>query len=843
MGIAGFYAYLRSRPDFKTAFKRYKPRCNILAFDLNGLIHRVAQQVFGYGASEDDVENEYYTLNGTIIVSEEDYQAKLDKLIRGVWEEVYRLVVELRPSDQLILAVDGIAPQAKITQQRRRRYRSATERPAEQVFDSNAITPGTDLMEEIHKYLYEQLDIVHSDPVQRNALPPVVIYSSYLTPGEGEHKIADILRQLGESNVRTKDMTIMIDGLDADLFMIYMLQLHNFHEIVLRRSDHEYLFLSEIPLRHPNDFVIKACLIGNDFVPKLPAFAQVDSYLDYIFDEDTRLPASLSAVARATADKALPSAVARFGRVKPASGAATDGSVAAEVETAVSTNVPVSTDAAVRLADADTPANDAASLPVGRSSATGPLVRSAANRPVNTGLTNRPASTSLTNRPAVSRPAAIKITTESGDINWPSFLQWLNTLQPFYDKQLEVWATADTIGIASQAVAISFSYGSVVGQRKRLDKGLFDKLWLQHIVSPWDYENAVVTEGDKQLIALKYLQGVVWVYTYYRNGLNAIDRSWFYPFHYAPSNISYLRDFISVNVDEMLILTVTQPIFQGLTMIEQLMMVLPPKSYNLLPEDYHFLMLDPVNSPIYDLYPEGVVLDKTGQVKEHEAVVLVPMVDPPSRVKDALRDFHLDVVDEEVESYSFVDLLRSMTTHHLPPRSSQRGRGGRGGAGGRGGGVGGEAGRGAWRGRGGRAALSNVNRGSYRGGSTTITAGRGGSIGYTPERGRGGNRGGLGGSRGGNRGYSRGYSGATAGYQSRGGTTATTNIPRRGGIHTAAEQQAQARTGPPPTTSFGSRGGRGNGGGGASRGRGGGRGNYSRRTSNLSGGGDDTSNQ
>ena len=719
MGIAGFYAYLRSRNKYRAAFKRFKPRqCNILAFDLNGLIHKVAQQVFGYGASEDDVEIEIYDYNNTIIISEEELESRKKRLIREVWLELIALVREIGPTDQVIVAVDGVAPQAKITQQRRRRFRSATERPREQVFDSNSITPGTVLMDEIHTFLYEKLESVIEDEQLKSVFPPVINYSSYLTDGEGEHKIADVLRQLGTSAVRTRDMTIVIDGLDADLFMIYMLQLHNFADVVLRRSDHEYLSLAAIGLNSPNDFVIKACLVGNDFIPKMPAFAQVDTYLDYILDEDSRLP---SAGFGSGSSRAIPVIVPEGGTTVPG-----------------------------------------------------------------------------------------KVTSETGDIDWLAFRNWLTALQPFYDRQLQTWATADTIGIASDAVNIVQSYGSVSAYQKKFNKVVFDDLWFKHIVSPVNYKTATVTEQDKQLVALKYLQGIVWVYTYYRNGPNAVDKTWFYPFHYGPSNTSYLLNFVKDNLDEMQILTISQPMFQSLSMVEQLMMVLPPRSYTLLPEDYHFLMLNSQDSPIYDLYPETIVIDNTGGVKEHEAIVLVPLVDPPSRVKAALHEFNLEFADTATDNFQFVDIKRAMASSRgrgsfssSSSSSSSRGRGGRGG-----------------RGRGGRGTFASYNTGraAYRGsetrgrGSSSSRGGQSTRGSYAPSRGsyapsRGGQPSGGGStSTRGSYAPSRGsYAPSRGGQPSGGGSTST-----RGG-QTSEGGYAPSRG---ASSGRGGRGGRGGGGGG-----------------------------
>jgi XRN 5'-3' exonuclease N-terminus len=118
----------------------------------------------------------------------------------------------------LYLAVDGVAPRAKMNQQRSRRFRAAKEAEmaaAERVarstvqmeqqvvktssggsssssgltFDSNCITPGTDFMIKLSIALQKWVAYKQeTDDVWKNGAD--VIVSGPDVPGEGEHKVA-----------------------------------------------------------------------------------------------------------------------------------------------------------------------------------------------------------------------------------------------------------------------------------------------------------------------------------------------------------------------------------------------------------------------------------------------------------------------------------------------------------------------------------------------------------------------------------------------------------------------------------------------------------------------------
>lgn len=114
----------------------------------------------------------------------------------------------VKPKKILFMAIDGVAPRAKLNQQRARRFRAAQDRiesvekarkdgnevDEKVMFDSNCITPGTEFMEKVGKYLkYFIRKKMKEDPLWRNLK---IVFSGHDVPGEGEHKIMQFIREL-----------------------------------------------------------------------------------------------------------------------------------------------------------------------------------------------------------------------------------------------------------------------------------------------------------------------------------------------------------------------------------------------------------------------------------------------------------------------------------------------------------------------------------------------------------------------------------------------------------------------------------------------------------------------
>jgi 5'-3' exoribonuclease 2 len=189
-----------------------------LYLDMNGIIHPCCHPEDGLMPESEDVMY-------TNIVNYTD-----------------RLIRILRPRKLLYIAIDGVAPRAKMNQQRARRYRAAQEALEQareeakilnqfeklgkalpnvrQLWDSNVITPGTPFLERIgHLLRWYVADRMTNDPLWK-VLGFRVITSDAHAPGEGEHKIMDFIRKQRMQPAFNPNTTHCLYGADADLIML-----------------------------------------------------------------------------------------------------------------------------------------------------------------------------------------------------------------------------------------------------------------------------------------------------------------------------------------------------------------------------------------------------------------------------------------------------------------------------------------------------------------------------------------------------------------------------------------------------------------------------------------------
>ncbi len=186
------------------------------------------------------VDNFYLDMNGIIHSCTHSNQDKLidideRQMFLRIFEYTEKLYGLIKPSKLMFLAVDGVAPRAKMNQQRSRRYRASKEReeliaqhvassgslPQSDSFDSNCITPGTEFMHRLSVAFksWIQFKLAHDEKWKTGV---EVVFSGPDVPGEGEHKIMNRIRhdQTFDKIYKSEKFNHCMYGLDADLIML-----------------------------------------------------------------------------------------------------------------------------------------------------------------------------------------------------------------------------------------------------------------------------------------------------------------------------------------------------------------------------------------------------------------------------------------------------------------------------------------------------------------------------------------------------------------------------------------------------------------------------------------------
>lgn len=271
MGVPGFFAWLLRKYNSKRIIKDLDDKnveiYDILYLDANCLFHPQCFAVLEEHAGKD--------------VS----KVKLESLMISRIIDYIDFIINKLSISFLFIAVDGVAPLAKINQQRLRRFKSFYENeikfalkskyniPYYKNWTNSCISPGTPFMKKLDKKLKKYL----------TTLPIPHFYSSWEERGEGEHKILQHIKG-GEYG------RILIYGLDADLiFLALALRRPN---IFLLREDmfedtggfkivsidelgiiiNSYITkFTNVAIDYIDDFIIICYLLGNDFLPHLPS--------------------------------------------------------------------------------------------------------------------------------------------------------------------------------------------------------------------------------------------------------------------------------------------------------------------------------------------------------------------------------------------------------------------------------------------------------------------------------------------------------------------------------------------------------------------------------------------
>jgi 5'-3' exoribonuclease 2 len=143
----------------------------------------------------EEMDNLYLDMNGIVhpCSHPEDRPppANEEEMMIAVFEYTERVVNMVRPRKLLMIAVDGVAPRAKMKAKGASVEGEGDEKP-KKTWDSNAITPGTPFMDILAASLrYWCQYKLNTDPAWAKLK---IIISDATVPGEGEHKIMNFVR-------------------------------------------------------------------------------------------------------------------------------------------------------------------------------------------------------------------------------------------------------------------------------------------------------------------------------------------------------------------------------------------------------------------------------------------------------------------------------------------------------------------------------------------------------------------------------------------------------------------------------------------------------------------------
>ena len=203
-------------------------------------------------------------------------------LINYTISKIEEYISIISPSKGAYISFDGVAPVAKLEQQRTRRHKSLLEYKLNQelnpkyieMWDKISITPGTEFMNKLNTTLSSYFKKKGS----------FYMFSGSNEVGEGEHKIFQYVR---ENKSIMQNKSIVVYGLDADLIMLGINHLHISNKIYLFRETPEFIKTIDSSLIPNENYMIHLNELSNGIVSHMKNFnnANVSENVikDYMF--------------------------------------------------------------------------------------------------------------------------------------------------------------------------------------------------------------------------------------------------------------------------------------------------------------------------------------------------------------------------------------------------------------------------------------------------------------------------------------------------------------------------------------------------------------------------------
>lgn len=651
MGVPKFFRWLSERyPAISQVIAENRiPEFDCLYLDMNGIIHNCTHK----DAGEDT----------TFRLSEEE-------MFIRIFNYIEHLFGKIKPKKLFFMAIDGVAPRAKMNQQRARRFRTAldvekardkairegVELPKEEPFDSNCITPGTEFMAKLSLQLRYFVNKKISEDTDWQGCD--VVLSGHEVPGEGEHKIMEYIRNAKAQPNYDPNVRHCLYGLDADLIMLGLLS-HDPHFCLLREEvtfgrasktkskelEHQNFYLLHLCIvreylemefqelqnkdalkfqfdleRVIDDFILMAFFVGNDFLPNLPGLHINEGALANMF------------------------------RIYK--------SVLPQCEGYINENGVIHLDRLQRLLDelskteldnfeyevSDQQWFASKQMEKKLEQKNGAKPRSQKNNQLimtsfQRDLWKQKIRPFISNRS--QQPLDLGSDLKAADRKFAQdlaesmHLQWSTKEDEEGNRRLVIAfppkkETSDGEdddeeegNLAAYRVMKSYDKATIADVSPEDAQKQYEELYQQkyqgwktkYYLQKFEEWPQDKYEEEQKRLCENYVQGLQWVLYYYYKGIASWP--WFYAYHYAP-----LTSDVTKGLGADLNFKLGQPFKPN----EQLMGVLPDRSKKIVPTVYHDLMTN-ANSPIIDFYPRDFELDMNGKKMEWEAVVKIPFID------------------------------------------------------------------------------------------------------------------------------------------------------------------------------------------------------------------------
>lgn len=705
MGIPKFAYFITNR--YPLIVKKIKedtiiPEIDNLYLDFNGIIHNVCHNYYCDASKITSTTNQIYV---------------------EICEVIKQIVHLIKPKKLLMISVDGVAPRAKMNQQRIRRFRKELNAKKEKeaqigekeneinkingednvLFDSNAISPGTKFMFNLTCYIKNY--ILEQKKVNEDWMNIEVLLSGSDVPGEGEHKILEYIRNYKLSEKYNPYTKHCLYGLDADLIMLSLLT-HEMNFVILREDNskmrkkdkfedkdikkekysetkiyyefflisvlREYLELEfnylkkKIKFKYDfekiiDDFIFLCFFIGNDFLPNLFSFNIENGALTHLFDFYKACLPELDGYLTDKGKINFKRVIYFFDFLSKQELHSIDMMIRNNKNDKKKERIKRTNDSKeqikllINIKKEEKKKKFIEDIKSKAPEEQKKIKKDKIIQKINNAKKKfdeiicgkEPKlnfETEYKKYKEQNKENEIDVNVEKIFIGIDKYNKYIldeNYCSDFKEEDINYSDISDVdINEVIKEVAKNIESKDNINEDEIEDNNDINKLFMQQIVKfknakevkEFYYKeklniNIKEEQGLKERDKLfnKYLEGLQWILYYYYNSIKSWK--WHYPYHYAPM----ISDYSEINIDENLYNL--YDIFdkdksEPFTPYQSLLFILPPESFNLLPECYKEI---PIKMKEY--FPDTFNIDYNGKIAEYESLLLLPFIDEEKMVE------------------------------------------------------------------------------------------------------------------------------------------------------------------------------------------------------------------